>query len=102
MNIRPPAKLADGRAGVYTVNTSMDKPASCAPHCPTRRPAGFTLTELLVVVAIILMMMSVAIPAFNAIRGGTDFTSVVYDVAGILDQSRAYAMANNTYVLVGI
>jgi Tfp pilus assembly protein FimT len=63
---------------------------------------GFTLTELLVVVSIIILMMTMAIPAFNAIRGGSDFSSVVYDMQGILDSSRAYAMSHNTYVLVGI
>jgi len=42
-----------------------------------------------------------AIPAFNAIRGGTDFTSAVYSISGALQEGRAYAMANNTFVLVG-
>ena len=49
-----------------------------------------------------VLMMTLCIPAFNAIRGGADFTSEVYDVAGTLDQARAYAVANNTYVLAGI
>ena len=47
-------------------------------------------------------MMTLAIPAFNAIRGGTDFTTGIYNIAGTLDLARSYAMANNTYVLVGI
>ena len=63
---------------------------------------GFTLIELLVVVGVIVLMTSLAIPAFNAIRGGTDFASEVYAIAGTLDQARAYAMASNTYVLAGI
>lgn len=79
------------------------------PNSPTiseppsaRAHRAFTLIELLVVVAVIVLMMSLAVPAFNAIRGGTDFTSEVYNIAGMLDQARAYAMANNTYVLAGI
>lgn len=63
---------------------------------------AFTLIELLVVVSIIVIMMSLAVPAFNAIRGGTDFTSEVYNIAGTINEARAYAVANNTYVLVGI
>jgi len=47
-------------------------------------------------------MTGLSIPAVNAIRGGTDFTSEVYDVAGMLDQARSYAIANDTYVLAGI
>jgi type II secretory pathway pseudopilin PulG len=58
--------------------------------------------ELLVVVGVIVLMMTLAVPAFNSIRGGTDFTSVTYDLSGVLDQARAYAMSNNTFVLVGI
>ena len=64
--------------------------------------AGFTLIELLVVVAVMVVLMTLAIPAYNAIRGGVDFTSEVYNMTGALDQARAYAMANDTYVLVGI
>jgi len=66
------------------------------------RRRAFTLVELLVVVALIVLMMSLAVPAFNSIRGGADFTSEVYNIAGTLDQARAYAVANNTYTLVGI
>ena len=54
------------------------------------------------VVGIIVLVSSLAIPAFNVIRGGTDFTSEVYEIAGLFDQARAYATANNTYVLAGI
>ncbi len=67
-----------------------------------RRPIAFTLIELLVVVSVIVVMITLAIPAFNAMRGGTDFTSQTYDISGTLGQARAYAMANNTFVLVGI
>ena len=69
-------------------------------HGRARR--AFTLIELLVVVAVIVIMMSLAVPAFNTIRGGSDFTSEVYEIAGMFDQARAYATANNTYVLAGI
>jgi len=71
---------------------------SCEDYACT----AFTLIELLVVVAVMVLMTTLAIPAFNAIRGGTDFSSEVYEVAGTLDQARAYAVANNTYVLAGI
>lgn len=62
---------------------------------------GFSLTELLVVVAIIVIMASLATPAFNAIKGGGDVTSAAYDIAGSLQAARAYAIANNTYTWVG-
>jgi prepilin-type N-terminal cleavage/methylation domain-containing protein len=76
--------------------------SSSLPPCHKGRRHGFTLVELLVVVGVIVLMMTLAVPAFNSIRGGTDFTSVAYDMSGLLDQARSYAMANNTFVLVGI
>jgi prepilin-type N-terminal cleavage/methylation domain-containing protein len=63
---------------------------------------AFTLIELLVVVAVIVIMMRLAIPAFNAISGSGNFGSEIYNIAGTLEQARAYAMGNNTYVLAGI
>src|SRR5438105_3601842 len=63
---------------------------------------AFTLVELLVVVAIIVMLMALAVPAFNAIKGGRDLTSAAYDIAGTFEQARAYAVANHTYAWVGI
>ena len=67
-----------------------------------RSGAASTLVELLVVVAVIVVMMGLAVPAFNAMRGGTDFTSQLYDISGTLERARAYAMSSNSYTLVGI
>ena len=83
------------------VPVSVPTPSNPRARSIARTP-GFTLIELLVVVAVIVMMMTLAIPAFDAMRGGTDFASEVYDINGALEQARAYAMANNTFVLVGI
>ena len=66
------------------------------------RRAAFTLMELLVVIAIISLLAVFTIPAISGIKGGSDVTSTAYSIAGILDQARAYAMANNTYVWVGL
>ncbi|MFZ4773759.1 MAG: pilus assembly FimT family protein [Terrimicrobiaceae bacterium] len=63
---------------------------------------GFSLIELLSVMAIIGMLMAAAVPAMNSIKGGGDLMKAAYDIGGVLEQARAYAMANNTYVFVGL
>jgi Tfp pilus assembly protein FimT len=56
----------------------------------------------LAVIAIISVMAVLLAPALSGIRSASDLTRSAYDIKGILDQSRAYAMANNTYVFVGL
>ncbi|HEX4084927.1 MAG TPA: prepilin-type N-terminal cleavage/methylation domain-containing protein [Chthoniobacteraceae bacterium] len=63
---------------------------------------GFTLIELILVVGIMVLMMGLLIPAFNPLNSAGNFTKGVYDIAGVLDEARTYAMANNTYVWVGV
>jgi type II secretory pathway pseudopilin PulG len=58
--------------------------------------------ELLVVVAILGTIMGFAIPAFNTIKTAGDLTGAITGVAGTIERARAYAMANNLYVYVGI
>ena len=64
--------------------------------------AAFTLVELLAIMAIIVLMTALVAPVMTSLKGGNDFTTAVYDMAGVLEQSRAYAMAENTHVFVGI
>ena len=63
--------------------------------------AAFSLIELLIVIAIIAVMAALA-SSTGFMKSGGDFTKAAYDISGVLDQARAYAMANNTYVFVGI
>jgi prepilin-type N-terminal cleavage/methylation domain-containing protein len=68
-----------------------------------RRAVGaFSLIELLSVMAIIGMLTAAVIPALNSIKSGGGVTSAAYDISSTLEQARAYAMANNTYVFVGL
>ena len=57
---------------------------------------------MLVVMGIILILLALLVPAFNGIGRGSDFTTATGGIANTLEQARAYAMANNTYVYVGI
>jgi len=66
-----------------------------------RRSPGFTLLEMLIVVAIVGLLLVLIAPAFTTIKSGSDFTSSVYGVRGVMENARTYAKANHTYVFVG-
>lgn len=70
------------------------------PH-PDTYEQGFSLLELLVVIAVGVTMMTLVAPAFSGINNAGNVTRAAYDVAGALNSARAYAMAKNTYVWVG-
>ena len=67
----------------------------------SRQAYAFTLLELMVVIAIIVLVAAFITPAFTALKGAGDVTSAAYTIKGVLDQARTYAKANNTYTWVG-
>jgi len=72
------------------------------PQAPDVSKAGFTLLELLVVIGVMSLLMALAVPAFNSIGNGANLTKSAYDLEGILNEARTYALANDTYVWVGV
>ena len=66
-----------------------------------REPCGFTLVELIVVIALISTLMVLVAPAFTGIKGAGDVTSAAYTIKDALEQARTYAMAYKTYVWIG-
>jgi len=64
------------------------------------RRSGFTLVEILAVLAIGLIVAALSLKSFSGILSG-GFNQVVSDMSETMEQARAYAMANNTYVYVG-
>jgi prepilin-type N-terminal cleavage/methylation domain-containing protein len=63
---------------------------------------AFSLIELLSVMAIIGMLTAAVLPALNSIKDGGSVTHAAFEIGSVLEQARAYAMANNTYVFVGL
>ena len=64
--------------------------------------SGFTLVEMLVVLAIMAIIALLVLPSLNGLFTSNSFTSNIYTLDGTLQQARSYAMANNTYVYVAL
>ncbi len=65
-----------------------------------RTLSGFTLIEMLVVIAIISVLLTAAGPIFDKLTSGQSPTAVASAVAGQLERARSQAIAKNTYVWV--
>ncbi len=73
------------------------------PSSGHSRPShtGFTLVELLTVMAIITILLTLVRPAVTGLARGQGFTGNVYDVDYLIRQAKATAMAQNTFVWLG-
>ena len=65
------------------------------------RRQGFSLVELLVVISIASILSVLATVGMQSVLGSA-YSNETSDLANTLVRARAYAMANNTYVFVGI
>ena len=66
------------------------------------RRQAFTLVELVIVAGIIVLLTVLLRPAFTNMRAAGNLEAAAQEFADTLDQARSYAVANNTYVWVGI
>ena len=72
---------------------------SCRPK--SRPHAAFSLIESLSAAGLMVILMALVVPAIWPTQNAESMTRSAYEVAGVLENARAYALANNTYVWVG-
>ena len=60
-------------------------------HAQHRR-RGYTMTEILVVIGIIVLLLAIGVPAFNLIRGGRSIDAAENQVAAMLGRARSNAI----------
>lgn len=77
----------------------MNNPPSSFPK-PLRRRVAFSLVEILSVMAIIVALSAISVPALQSIRGGGNVNKAVADLSSTLELARTHAMANRVYVRV--
>lgn len=65
-----------------------------------RRQRGFSLAELLTVMGIIGVLVTLSVPALKGVTESTAMTQALTRVAGAMEATRSYAVANNTHAWV--
>src|SRR4051794_39017580 len=67
---------------------------TCAQRSTSRRPAAsaFTMAELLIVIALIVLLLGLAVPAFNLLSGGKSIEGATNQVSAALGRARAEAI----------
>lgn len=82
----PPFRIGDNpcRGGSAFARPSIGRPAFGR--------TAFTLTELLIVIGLILLVVTMAVPAFNVITGGRSIDSAQNQASAMLARARTEAM----------
>jgi prepilin-type N-terminal cleavage/methylation domain-containing protein len=81
------------------MNSSFPSPADQPRILLWKGKAGFSLIELLVVMAIIALLVALSLPAISFING-RKFDTAVQQITSMLNLAREEARANNTYTWV--
>jgi len=76
-------------------------PCGLSFRAKNARTSGFTLVELLVVLAIMAILTSLLVLSLSGTKSSRDLANAAYSIQGVLEQARTFAMAGNTYTWVG-
>jgi prepilin-type N-terminal cleavage/methylation domain-containing protein len=85
---------------IVFVNTRKQMPIAATPKRQALE-SGFSLFELLCVLAIMSLIVAVTVLALPSLKSAREITSAAEDISGVLERARSLAMARSTYVWVG-
>ena len=88
------ARGRDGTRGWWRAEGATITRSTIIRVAPSRRrdPLGFTLTELLIVIGLIVLVIALAVPAFRAMSGGRSIDAAQNQLAAVLGVARAEAI----------
>jgi prepilin-type N-terminal cleavage/methylation domain-containing protein len=78
------------------------RPRGSHPRLNSVGQRGFSLVELLVVVGIMSILATITTLSVTGIKTSGNANNAILTIGAFIDQCRQYALANNTYVYVGI
>ena len=81
-------------------NLSPDRRMSTA-SAANARIRGFSMVELLCVLAVISILTSLVTFSMLGNKSSRDLANAAYNIQGMIEQARTYAMAENTYTWIG-
>jgi len=72
--------------GWRAVGATLSRPQPAWPRRATacRTVAGFTLTEILIVIGLIVLVIALAVPAFNVMTGGRSVDAAMNTLSAVL------------------
>lgn len=89
--------MASRRIILYS-SQALPRPASAIPV----RPNGFSLVELLTVIGVMSILTALATWSVVGARQSQGASAAILTIESFMDQCHQYAVANNTYVYVGL
>ena len=104
--LREPISSANPKSKIQNPRVSASRergtltPSSLNPLTPRRRPAAFTLVELLAVVGIMGLLAAVAVPALKGLTGSGGRKQALSQVMGALEIARNTAISTGTNAAV--